>query len=88
MPWWVQDVRGRFLPRDPPVALPQIARKAGTGAGHRIRIEVSSSNFPRFDRNPNTGDPFADATGLRKAAQTVYHDARRPSCLLLPVLRD
>ena len=56
--------------------------------GHRIRIEISSSNFPRFDRNPNTGAPVADATELRKATQTVYHDARRPSCLLLPVLRD
>jgi putative CocE/NonD family hydrolase len=56
--------------------------------GHRIRIEVSSSNFPRFDRNPNTGGPIADATDLRKATQTVYHDARRPSYLLLPVLRD
>jgi len=56
--------------------------------GHRIRIEVSSSNFPRFDRNPNTGGPIADSTELRKATQTVYHDARRPSYLLLPVLRD
>jgi putative CocE/NonD family hydrolase len=56
--------------------------------GHRIRMEISSSNFPRFDRNPNTGDAVADATELRPAAQTVYHDARRPSYLLLPVLRD
>ena len=56
--------------------------------GHRIRMEISSSNFPRFDRNPNTGEPVADATELRKAAQTIYHDARRPSYLLLPVLED
>ena len=56
--------------------------------GHRIRLEISSSNFPRFDRNPNTGDPVADATELRKASQTVYHDARRPSYLLLPVLQN
>jgi putative CocE/NonD family hydrolase len=56
--------------------------------GHRIRIEVSSSNFPRFDRNPNTGEPVADATELRKATQTVYHDARRPSYVLLPVVED
>jgi putative CocE/NonD family hydrolase len=56
--------------------------------GHRIRIEISSSNFPRFDRNPNTGGPIADSTELRKATQAVYHDARRPSYLLLPVLRD
>jgi len=56
--------------------------------GHRIRVEISSSNFPRFDRNPNTGDPVADATGLRRASQTVYHDARRPSYVLLPVLAN
>ncbi len=56
--------------------------------GHRIRMEISSSNFPRFDRNPNTGYPVADATELRPASQTIYHDARRPSYLLLPVLRD
>jgi len=56
--------------------------------GHRIRMEISSSNFPRFDRNPNTGDPVADATELRKATQTVYHDARRPSYVLLPVVQD
>jgi putative CocE/NonD family hydrolase len=56
--------------------------------GHRIRMEISSSNFPRFDRNPNTGEPVADAMDLRKATQTVYHDARRPSYLLLPVLQD
>jgi putative CocE/NonD family hydrolase len=56
--------------------------------GHRIRMEISSSNFPRFDRNPNTGEPIADATELRKASQTVYHDERRPSYVLLPVLQD
>jgi putative CocE/NonD family hydrolase len=56
--------------------------------GHRIRMEISSSNFPRFDRNPNTGEPVADATEMRKATQTVYHDARRPSYVLLPVLED
>jgi putative CocE/NonD family hydrolase len=54
--------------------------------GHRIRMEISSSNFPRFDRNPNAGGPVADATELRKATQTIYHDARRPSYVLLPVL--
>ncbi len=54
--------------------------------GHRIRLEVSSSNFPRFDRNPNSGEPFGTDTELLKAAQTVYHDAARPSHLLLPVI--
>jgi putative CocE/NonD family hydrolase len=54
-------------------------------AGHRIRVEVSSSNFPKFDRNPNTGSPVADAVRLLKATQTVYHDAERPSCVVLMV---
>jgi len=54
--------------------------------GHRIRVEVSSSNFPRFDRNPNTGHAFgADAERIR-AEQTVYHDAEHPSHVLLPVI--
>ncbi|MBS1856015.1 MAG: CocE/NonD family hydrolase [Acidobacteria bacterium] len=54
--------------------------------GHRIRVEVSSSNFPRFDRNPNDGRPVADAVRLNKASQTVYHDSRRPSALILTVV--
>jgi putative CocE/NonD family hydrolase len=53
--------------------------------GHRIRVEVSSSNFPRFDRNSNTGGKIADALKLSQAAQTVYHDARHPSALVLNV---
>ena len=57
-------------------------------AGHRIRIEVSSSNFPRFDRNPNTGRPIADETELRAARQTVYHGRRHPSQLILPVVNS
>jgi len=56
--------------------------------GHRIRIEISSSNFPRFDRNPNTGRNIADETELRKASQTIYHDAQHPSRLVLPVIQD
>lgn len=54
--------------------------------GHRIRLEVSSSNFPRFDRNPNTGAPFGTDGELRVARQTVHHDAERASYLLLPVV--
>jgi putative CocE/NonD family hydrolase len=55
-------------------------------AGHALRIEVSSSNFPRFDRNPNTGRPFADETTLKKAQQMVYHSRQYPSHVLLPVI--
>ncbi len=55
-------------------------------AGHRIRLEISSSNFPRFDRNPNTGhDLFADAE-TRPALQTVMHRAGCASYLTLPVI--
>lgn len=54
--------------------------------GHRVRLEVSSSNFPHFDRNPNTGRPFAQDALLLKATQTIYHDQRRPSSLELPVV--
>ena len=54
--------------------------------GHRIRLEVSSSNFPRFDRNLNTGHrPGMDAE-IRVAEQTIYHDTDRPSHLTLPVI--
>ena len=54
--------------------------------GHRIRLEVSSSNFPRFDRNLNTGQPASTDSTFVKAANTVYHDAAHPSALLLPVV--
>jgi hypothetical protein len=54
--------------------------------GHRVRVEISSSNFPRFDRNPNTGRPIADETTLRKAFQTLYHDKAHPSRVVLPVI--
>jgi putative CocE/NonD family hydrolase len=55
-------------------------------AGHRIRIEISSSNFPRFDRNPNTGAPFGESAELRRANQTVFHDTERASRIVLPVV--
>lgn len=55
-------------------------------AGHRIRLEVSSSNFPRFDRNPNTGGVFGHDATVVRATQTILHDASHPSRLLLPVV--
>jgi putative CocE/NonD family hydrolase len=55
-------------------------------AGHRIRLEVSSSNFPRFDRNPNSGKPFGTDTELLAAQQTVFHNHEQASYLLLPVI--
>jgi putative CocE/NonD family hydrolase len=55
-------------------------------AGHRIRLEISSSNFPRFDRNLNTGEATLGATRMVPARQTIYHDRAGPSALLLPVV--
>lgn len=54
--------------------------------GHRIRLEVSSSNFPRFDRNPNTGEPFGRGTEMRSAHQMVHHTESMASYVLLPVI--
>lgn len=58
-------------------------------AGHRIRLEVSSSNFPRFDRNTNTGGTIAEETeqDLRPATNRVHHSAGHRSRLVLPVIR-
>ncbi len=53
---------------------------------HRIRVEVSSSNFPQFDRNPNTGNAFGQDAEMQIAQQTIYHDAGRPSHVLLPLI--
>jgi putative CocE/NonD family hydrolase len=55
--------------------------------GHRIRVQVSSGAFPRYARNPGTGEPHATATTLRTADQTVHHDPEHPSAIVLP-MRD
>jgi putative CocE/NonD family hydrolase len=54
--------------------------------GHRIRLDVSSSNFPKFDVNPNTGEPDGAARRRRVAVNTVFVDAARPSAIVLPVI--
>jgi putative CocE/NonD family hydrolase len=54
--------------------------------GHRLRVEISSSNFPRFDRNPNTGDTIGVNTRLETARQSVHHSVEYPSHILLPVI--
>lgn len=54
--------------------------------GHKIRLEVSSSNFPRFDRNLNTGEPAANSSKLATATNTILHDKSHPSALILPVV--
>ena len=55
-------------------------------AGHRIRVEISSSNFPRFDRNTNTGRRIAEDTALTPALQTILHNAQSPSHITLPIV--
>jgi len=55
-------------------------------AGHKLRLEISSSNFPRFDRNLNTGEEQAHATRMEKATNLVLHDAEHPSALILPIV--
>lgn len=54
--------------------------------GHRVRIDIASSNFPRFDVNPNTGEAIGRHTGSQTAKNTVYSDADHPSHILLPVI--
>jgi putative CocE/NonD family hydrolase len=55
-------------------------------AGHCLRLDLSSSNFPRFDVNPNTGEPLGKERRRQAADNTVFHHAHRPSHLVLPVI--
>ena len=54
--------------------------------GHRIRLDISSSNFPRFDVNPNTGEPLGQHRGMIAADNSIYHDAIRRSHVVLPLV--
>ncbi|MEZ5951145.1 MAG: CocE/NonD family hydrolase [Planctomycetaceae bacterium] len=54
--------------------------------GHRIRVDISSSNFPRFDINPNTGEPLNRHRLVQVANQTIHHSAKYPSHILLPII--
>ena len=55
------------------------------GAGHRLRVEVSSSEFDRYDRNLNTAELPGRGSAMVVAHQTVFHDAARPSHVLIPM---
>ena len=55
-------------------------------SGHKLRLEISSSNFPRFARNLNNGEPFGMSDRIEVAKQTIYHSVQFPSRLLLPVM--
>ena len=54
--------------------------------GHRILVEISSSNFNRYDRNPNTGHQFGVDDVVMSATQTIYHTQEYPSHITLPVI--
>ena len=54
--------------------------------GHRVRLDISSSNFPRIDRNLNTGGPIGLETEWRVAHQQIHHSGARPSRIRLPVI--
>jgi putative CocE/NonD family hydrolase len=54
--------------------------------GHKIRVEISSSDFPQFAPNPNTGEPFGTSAKWETAKQTILHDLEHPSSITLPVI--
>ena len=66
------------------VALPPVSNLFK--AGHRIRLDVASSNFPRFDVNPNTGEPMGRHTHSVSARNTVYLDRDHPSHMVFPII--
>jgi uncharacterized protein len=53
---------------------------------HRIRVQISSSATPKYDPNPNTGDPLGKTTAIQTAEQKIFHDSEHPSHLVLPVV--
>jgi uncharacterized protein len=55
-------------------------------AGHRIRLEVASSAFPKFDRNPSTGEPLGKTARLERSEQKILHDREHPSHVVLPIV--
>jgi uncharacterized protein len=55
-------------------------------AGSRIRLEISSSDYPQFAPNPNTGQPFGQSADTQIATQTILHDATHPSSVVLPII--
>lgn len=68
------------------LTIPMYGTGAVFGRGHRIRVDISSSNFPRFDPNPNTGEPIGRHRRTQIADNTIHHDAAHPSRITLPVV--
>ncbi|MFC1995833.1 CocE/NonD family hydrolase [Chloroflexota bacterium] len=54
--------------------------------GHRIRLDIASSNFPHFDINPNTGEPIGLSRRILVAENTIHHDRSHPSHVILPII--
>ena len=54
--------------------------------GHSIRLEIASSAFPKFDRNPSTGEPLGKTARLERSEQKVLHDREHPSYVVLPIV--
>ena len=69
-----------------PIAIPLYPTAHVFKKGHRIRVDISSSNYPRFDVNPNTGEPLGTSRRRVAADNTIYHDAEHPSQVVLPVV--
>lgn len=82
------DDADRLLALDEPVRvrIPKTYLAHRVPAGSRLLLLVSGSNIPLADTNPHTGEPVATAVAMRSAVQTVFHDAERPSRIVLPVL--
>ena len=68
-------------------AIEEALKRSAEIDAHRIRVDVTSSNFPQFDRNLNTGDPLGKGTQPRVAQQTIHHSASKPSAIILPVVK-
>ncbi len=58
------------------------------GKGHRVRLEISSSAFPKYDRNQNTGEALGKTDSIKIADQTIYHDAAHPSFVRIPIVPE
>jgi predicted acyl esterase len=85
-----RDGSGIAKPIPPRTIVPVTIALYPTGnafsAGHRIRLDISSSNFPRFDRNPNTGRPYTEAGDVVVAENSLYFGPSYPSHIILPVI--
>jgi predicted acyl esterase len=85
----LQDVKMMMPGKPEPLTIDMWSTANVFEAGHCIGIHVSSSNYPRFDVNPNTGDPIGAAKSAPRVAQnTIYFDATHPSAIVLPVVEQ